>query len=61
MTRALILCAALGLSACVIDADRDLDGAEVVAANARLAADQCGEGQVKSVDEDGFACKTSGE
>ena len=62
--RPLILTALAALtSACVIDAasDNDLDDAATVRANAALAAQECGQGRVKSVGLEGFACKEAGE
>ena len=51
------------LSACAIDVSDDTrrDNAEIVRMNADAAVRQCGEGRVKSVDLDGFACKAADE
>ena len=50
------------VSACIIDADGgDVDNVQAVRANADLALAQCGQGNVASVDTDGFTCKKAGE
>ena len=61
--RPLMLTALAGLaSACAIDMGSDgMSDAQAVRENARLAAEQCGQGRIASVDADGFACKASGE
>ena len=62
--RPMILTALAGLaSACAIDVSDDShrDDADVVRMNAEEAVRQCGEGRVKSVGLDGFACKAAGE
>jgi hypothetical protein len=56
------LSALTALSACVIDVNDDgLSDSDQIQANATLAIEQCGDGRVKSVDEDGFVCKGNTE
>lgn len=61
--RPLILTALAALtSACVIDANgSDFDDVDAVRANAALAIEQCGQGNVGAVDTEGFTCKKAGE
>lgn len=56
--RPMILTALTGLvSACAIDVSGDdMSDVEAVRANAALAMEQCGEGNVASVSTDGYKC-----
>ena len=61
LRRPLFLTALAGLvSACAIDVSRETDDVDAVRQNADLAVAQCGQGNVASVDADGFVCKGAG-